>query len=60
MMWLLKVLADFRIRLFDAIERVSPAILLNMRSGQLASTLMSDVELLEWFLPIHSEAFWWR
>ncbi len=53
-MWLahdvaFKVLADFRILLFDAIERVSPAILLNMRSGQLASTLMSDVELLEWF-----------
>lgn len=53
-MWLahdvaFKVLADFRVKLLDAIERVSPAILLNMRSGQLASTLMSDVELLEWF-----------
>lgn len=53
-MWLshdvaFKVLADFRIMLFDAIERVAPAILLDMRSGQLASTLMSDVELLEWF-----------
>lgn len=44
-----KVLSDFRIQLFDAIERVSPAILLNMRSGQLASTLMSDVEVMEWF-----------
>lgn len=44
-----KVLADFRIRLFASIERVSPSILLNMRSGQLASTLMGDVELLEWF-----------
>ena len=44
-----KVLADFRVQLLAAIERVSPAILLNMRSGQLASTLMSDVELLEWF-----------
>ena len=53
-MWLnhdiaFKVLADLRIQLYYAIERVSPAILLNMRSGQLASTLMSDVELLEWF-----------
>ena len=53
-MWLnhdiaFKILADLRIQLFDAIERVSPAILLDMRSGQLASTLMSDVELLEWF-----------
>lgn len=44
-----KVLADLRIMLLKAVERVSPAILLNMRSGQLASTLMSDVELLEWF-----------
>ena len=44
-----KVLADFRIQLFDSIEKVSPAILLNMRSGQLASTLMSDVEIMEWF-----------
>jgi ATP-binding cassette subfamily C protein CydC len=44
-----KILADFRISLFNALERVSPAILLNMRSGQLAATLMSDVEILEWF-----------
>lgn len=44
-----KVLADFRIQLFESIERVSPAILLNMRSGQLASTLMGDVEIMEWF-----------
>ncbi|QIB70657.1 ABC transporter ATP-binding protein [Aminipila butyrica] len=44
-----KVLADLRILLLEAVERVSPAILLNRRSGQLASTLMSDVELLEWF-----------
>ena len=47
-----KILADFRISLFNALERVSPAILLNMRSGQLAATLMSDVEILEWFLHI--------
>jgi len=44
-----KILVDFRISLFKALDRVSPAILLNMRGGQLASTLMSDVELLEWF-----------
>ena len=64
-MWLahdvaFRVLADFRIMLFDAIERVSPALLLNMRSGQLASTLMSDVELLEWFFcPFFLEVYWW-
>ena len=43
------LLAEFRIDLSDAVERVSPKILLDMRSGQLASTLMSDVEVLEWF-----------
>ncbi len=43
------ILADFRTKMYEAVERVSPAILLNMRSGQLASTLMSDVEILEWF-----------
>lgn len=53
-MWLahdvaFKVLADFRIKLYDSIEKVAPTLLLNVRLGQLASTLMSDVELLEWF-----------
>ncbi len=53
-MWLaheiaFRVLAEFRVKLLESIERVSPAILLGMRSGQLASTLMSDVEVLEWF-----------
>jgi len=53
-MWLahdvaFKVLSDFRIKLYDAIEKVSPALLLNKRLGQIASILMSDVELLEWF-----------
>jgi ATP-binding cassette subfamily B protein len=53
-MWLaheiaFRVLADFRIKILSSIERVSPSILLGMRSGQLASTLMNDVELLEWF-----------
>ncbi|HWQ42176.1 MAG TPA: ABC transporter ATP-binding protein [Desulfosporosinus sp.] len=43
------IFADFRILLYKAVERATPAILLNMRSGQLASTLMSDVEVLEWF-----------
>lgn len=44
-----RILAEFRIRLYSAVERVCPSILLDMRSGQLASTLMSDVEVLEWF-----------
>ena len=44
-----RILVEFRIRLYSAVEKVCPAILLDMRSGQLASTLMSDVEVLEWF-----------
>lgn len=44
-----RILADFRVLLYKAVERVSPSILLNMRAGQLSSTLMGDVEILEWF-----------
>lgn len=44
-----KILKDFRGQLYRAVERVTPAYLLNMRSGDLASTLMSDTEVLEWF-----------
>ncbi|MFZ7102059.1 MAG: ABC transporter ATP-binding protein [Peptococcaceae bacterium] len=43
------ILAEFRIDLYNSVERISPQLFLNMRSGQLASTLMSDVEVLEWF-----------
>lgn len=43
------ILAEFRIDLYDSVEKVTPKLLLDMRSGQLASTLMSDVEVLEWF-----------
>ncbi|MEG0941290.1 MAG: ABC transporter ATP-binding protein [Oscillospiraceae bacterium] len=45
-----KVLRDFRIRLYDKIEAISPAYLLKHHSGQIGATLMSDVEILEWFL----------
>lgn len=44
-----KILADFRIRLYQNMERISPAFLLGTRDGQLSATLMSDVEVLEWF-----------
>lgn len=44
-----KILADFRVKLFNSIDRLSPSLLLNKSSGDIASTLMSDVELLEWF-----------
>lgn len=45
-----RVLKDFRINLYTKIEKISPAFLLNKHSGQIGSTLMSDVEILEWFL----------
>lgn len=45
-----KVLRDFRIRIYDKLETISPAYLLRRHSGQLGATLMGDVELLEWFL----------
>lgn len=53
-MWLaheaaFRILADFRVRLYQAVERVAPAYLLNTRAGDLSSTLMADVEVLEWF-----------
>jgi ATP-binding cassette subfamily C protein CydC len=45
-----KVLKDFRIRLYDKIEKISPAYLIRRHSGQIGATLMGDVEILEWFL----------
>ncbi|MEW5954434.1 MAG: ABC transporter ATP-binding protein [Bacillota bacterium] len=44
-----RILVELRVKIYQAVERVSPAYLLNMRSGELASTLMSDIEVLEWF-----------
>jgi ATP-binding cassette subfamily B protein len=43
------ILADMRMKLYQAIERVAPAFLLSKRTGDVASLLMSDVEVLEWF-----------
>ena len=45
-----RVLKDFRIKLYDKVEEISPAFLLEKHSGQIGATLMGDVELLEWFL----------
>ncbi|EHQ91054.1 ABC transporter ATP-binding protein [Desulfosporosinus youngiae] len=45
-----RVLKDFRISLYAKIDKLSPAFLLKKHSGQIGSTLMSDVEVLEWFL----------
>ncbi|WP_242831037.1 ABC transporter transmembrane domain-containing protein [Desulfosporosinus meridiei] len=43
------VLADFRVLLYRALERIAPGHLINRRSGEVASALMADVEILEWF-----------
>ncbi len=43
------ILAQLRVKLYRAIERVAPAYLMNKRTGDLSSTLMADVETLEWF-----------
>lgn len=44
-----KILVDFRNMLYKVVEKVAPAYMINIRSGEMASTLMADVEILEWF-----------
>ena len=43
------ILAQLRVKIYRAIERIAPAYLMNKRTGELSSTLMADVETLEWF-----------
>ena len=44
-----KLLAEMRVRLFDKLERLSPAYLLYRRTGDLASMATQDVETVEYF-----------
>lgn len=44
-----RVLVDYRLKLYKRFEMLCPDILLKERSGQVATTLMNDVEQLEWF-----------
>jgi thiol reductant ABC exporter CydC subunit len=44
-----RILAELRVRLYWALERLAPGYLLDRRSGDLASAAMSDVETVEWF-----------
>lgn len=44
-----RVLADLRMQLHDAIERLAPGGLGRRRGGELAGAAMQDVEQLEWF-----------
>jgi ATP-binding cassette subfamily C protein CydC len=44
-----RLLADLRVRLFEGLGRIAPDFLLGRRTGDLASTAMSDVEVTERF-----------
>jgi len=44
-----RALVDYRLKLYDKFVTLCPDILLKKRSGQVATTLMNDVEMLEWF-----------
>jgi ATP-binding cassette subfamily B protein len=43
------ILAALRVHVYRVIEKVAPAWLAGKRTGDMASLLMSDVEVLEWF-----------
>ncbi|MBV9169101.1 MAG: thiol reductant ABC exporter subunit CydC [Chloroflexi bacterium] len=44
-----RLLAELRIRLYQLLDPLAPAYLVRRRSGDLASTLLGDVELIELF-----------
>ncbi len=44
-----RILAELRIWLYRALERLAPASLAGRRSGELASTAMADVARVDWF-----------
>ncbi|MEM7353666.1 MAG: ABC transporter transmembrane domain-containing protein, partial [Acidobacteriota bacterium] len=44
-----RVLAELRIWLYRALERLAPSSLVGRRSGELASTAMADVARVDWF-----------
>ena len=44
-----KIIADLRIEIFDAIDRVNPSGLQNRTTGDVTAAAMSDVEITEWF-----------
>jgi ABC-type multidrug transport system fused ATPase/permease subunit len=44
-----RVLAELRVWMYWALDRLAPGYLLDRRSGDLASAAMTDVETIEWF-----------
>ncbi|KIR02046.1 HlyB/MsbA family ABC transporter [Lachnospiraceae bacterium TWA4] len=44
-----RIIVEFRLALYHSFETICPEVLLKNRSGQLAVTLMNDVEMTEYF-----------
>lgn len=44
-----RVLAELRVWMYWALERLAPGYLLERRSGDVASAAMTDIETIEWF-----------
>ena len=44
-----RILAELRIWLYQALDRVAPGYLLDRRSGDLSTAAMADVDTIEWF-----------
>ena len=44
-----RILAEHRMRLYWALDRLAPGYLLDRRSGDISTAAMSDVETFEWF-----------
>ena len=44
-----RILAELRIWLYQALDRLAPGYLLDRRSGDLSAAAMADVDTIEWF-----------
>ena len=44
-----RILAELRIWLYQALDRLAPGYLLDRRSGDLSTAAMADVDTMEWF-----------
>ena len=48
-----RILAEIRIWLYSALDRLAPGYLLDRRSGDLSAAAMADVDTIEWFYAHH-------
>ena len=44
-----RILAELRIWLYQALDRLAPGLLIDQRSGDLSTAAMADVDTIEWF-----------